>query len=106
MVMKDYINYPNPHITKHADPACDIVRMQRKPDQHLVTITPENAATVLAALERGDYRSAAIKGTNDLWLDLTLTARADEDSFVERVRDVLGQRYTPLARAPIGTHCP
>lgn len=103
--MKVYVNYPNPHITKHSDPACGMVRMQRKPDQRIVAVTSGNAAAILAALERGDYRFAATKETNDLWLDLNLTTRADEDSFVERVRDVLGQRYAPLAHAPISDHC-
>lgn len=103
--MMVYINYPNPHFTKHADPACGVVRSQRKADQRVVQVTPENAAGVLAAFERGDYRFAANKESNDLWLELALGDRAEEDAFVERIHATLGRRYAPLGRAPISDHC-
>ncbi len=105
-MMQVYINYPNPHITKHADPSCGLVRSQRKSDQRIVRVTAENALAILAAFERGDYRFGATKATNDLWLDLALATRQEEDAFVERLRGILGQRYAPLGRAPISEHCP
>ena len=103
--MQVYLNYPVPHITKHANPTCGLIRSRQKPDQRILVVTAENAESALAELGGGGYRFGLTRETNDLWIDLTLGTRAEEDAYLERVRDTLGRHYTPLARAPISEHC-
>lgn len=103
--MQVYLNYPVPHITKHADPTCGLIRSQRKPNQRLLVVTAENAESVLHELGGGTVRFGSTKETNDLWLDLHLDTRTEEDAFVARVREVLSWHYSPFARAPITEHC-
>ena len=103
--MKVYVNYPVPHCTIHRDPGCALIRMHQREGQRVMRVNVVNRPQVLTRLSGRDFRFAAQRGLNDLWLDITLETPEKEEAFVREVQAVVGQRYRPPAGAPIKVHC-
>ena len=103
--MKVYINYPVPHFTIHRDLGCALIQMHEREGQRVICVNEANRSEVLSRLTGRDFRFAARRGLNDLWLDITLGTPGEEEQFVRDVQAVVGRRYRPLARALIKIHC-
>ncbi len=104
-MLKAYVNYPNPHLTIHADPKCAAVQQQHKKDQRVVRIQTSNLSEELGKFGGKKYSFGAQAETNDMWLYVDLADPAFEKAVVEHIRKLLASHYTPLGRAKIDVHC-
>jgi hypothetical protein len=102
--MKAYINYPAPHITLHWDDACPSVQQHGKKGQRVIRITSDNVDTQLARFINREFTFAATPGENDMWLDVSLGSRRQEEAVVLVIQSILGRRYQPLASARVTSH--
>ena len=100
-----YVNYPDPHFRMHWNAQCSEIRKNRKPGQRLVQIQVANLGQVLSDFIWGKYRFASEPSVNDLWLDISLNTREQEEGLVHVIQALVGRRYTRLAGAPVYTHC-
>ena len=100
-----YVNYPNPHFTFHSDPTCQKIQMHNKEDQRVLEVNTQNLGATLTKIITWEIKFAAEKTTNDLWLSIELDSRKQEEGLVYVIQALLGQRYKPLANAPIVYHC-
>jgi hypothetical protein len=103
--MKVYINYPNPHITVHKNPACKQIQAHQKSDQRLVNVNDATLKKVLSAFNKDAYDFRADPQWDDMWMDISLSTPEQEIGFVHIMQAILGKRYKPLAKAPISFHC-
>lgn len=104
-MLKAYINYPNPHITIHADAECPTIQQQHKQGQRVVEL---RVATLSAELERfaaKEHRFAPNPDANDMWLNVEFGDPAFEWAVIEYVRRLLRRHYTPFARIKVDEHC-
>ena len=103
--MRVYINYPKPHITIHHDYECAEFHKNQKENQRTILVNLQNFTQVLTDFIEGKYAFRAEKELNDLWLDITLDSPELEKGFVLIIQALLGLRYTPIKKAPVGEHC-
>jgi hypothetical protein len=100
-----YINYPNPHFTIHRDASCNLIQMHKSPEQRYLRVNRANLGPQLHQFVVGQLRFAAERRLNDMWLEIDLDTPEQEFGLVHVLQALVGQRYTPLAAAPIDTHC-
>lgn len=100
-----YINYPNPHITIHNDASCQQIQIHQKTGQRRIQIRPASLKSVLNDFIVDKHDFEPMKEYNDMWLDITLDSPDQEFGIVYVIQALLGQRYSPLANAPVNIHC-
>jgi hypothetical protein len=103
--MKVYVNYPNPHITIHADRNCGSLHQQHKENQRVVSIDRSTLSSELIRFAEKGYRFGAQAENNDMWLDVSFQDDAFERAVVEYIRKLLAQYYSPFAKAKVDQHC-
>jgi hypothetical protein len=101
--MEVYINYPNPHISIHANNQCSQVRKRLKEGQRVVVISPRNLGEILCKFARREFRFSSGED-NDMWLDVSLDSPEQEEGLVYIVQALLGRHYSRLRRAPVEHH--
>lgn len=100
-----YINYPNSHITIHANGGCSTIQQQHKQAQRNVVL---NLSTLSSELERFSgkfYKFGADQSTNDMWLTVDFSDATFERAVIEYVRKLLTSHYVPFTRVNINEHC-
>ncbi len=100
-----YVNYPNSYITIHRDCHCSCIRSHQKASQRVVIIDKANLDSELDKFKTKEHRFASTSRDNDMWVHVDLGDEIHERSAVERIRDLLAQRYTPFADISVDTHC-
>jgi hypothetical protein len=100
-----YVNYPNPYFTVHRDASCTMIQMQGKPNQRVYRVSMRTLGDFLAEVIDGSMPFAAQRALNDVWLEVNLQTPEQEIGLVHVLQAILGGRYSPLAGAPIQTHC-
>ena len=100
-----YVNYPNPHITIHANERCSAVRQQHKPAQRIVRLDAKTLSAELQRFEAKEYRFGANPETNDMWLYIEFADLSFERAGAEYVRKLLAAHYAPFGRVRIDEHC-
>src|SRR6266478_4425668 len=103
-MLRAYVNYPEPHITLHADSACGNIKQQHKQNQRRVLLEIETLSTELRRFADKEYRFGATPETNDLWLELEFANPEFERSVVEYIHTLLGRHYKPFARIRTNQH--
>lgn len=104
-MIKAYLNYPNPHMTLHSDPACAEIAKMRKGNQRNVAVTRASFTQPLGQLTDEGFRLGADATINDLWLSAEFGDPEFEEALARYVYRLLGQRYTRLQDGPINRHC-
>lgn len=100
-----YVNYPNPHFTIHRDAGCGMIQMHQSEKQRHRIVHQQNLGAFLADFIERRIPFAAQSGLNDLWMQIELNTPEQELGLVQVVQALIGQRYRPLATAPIDLHC-
>lgn len=100
-----YINYPNPHITIHADAGCSAIGQQNKPGQRRVSVNRGSLSAELERFSSKHYRFGSDRETNDMWLVADLSDVEFERAVIEHVRKLLAVHYSPFGRISISEHC-
>ena len=100
-----YINYPDPHLTIHTNPACATIQKHDKKKQRKVHLTLENLSRELARFKAKEHRFSATSETNDMWLQLDFADPHFERAVTEYVRKLLAEHYSPFSRAITKEHC-
>lgn len=100
-----YINYPVPHFSIHSDPSCSMIQMHNKPDQRYRKVNLSSLGDFLSELIDQEIRFAAKHEHNDFWIEIGLASSEQEYGLVYIIQAIIGQRYRPLANAPVHTHC-
>jgi ATP-dependent exoDNAse (exonuclease V) beta subunit len=105
IMLKAYINYPNPHVTVHYDPECGNIQAQHKPKQRYIRINLETISEELKSFHDQKYTFAATQERNDMWLEIEFHNHAFELAVLEYICGMLGQHYKPLQGLKPETHC-
>jgi hypothetical protein len=100
-----YVNYPVPHFTIHRHPSCRSIQMHRVETQRYQTVDQESLGSFLAEFIERRIAFAAQRYLNDMWIQIELDTPDQELGLVHVVQALIGQRYKPLATAPIEVHC-
>jgi hypothetical protein len=100
-----YINYPNPHVTIHANLTCSSVKKHDKENQRVVHLKVSSLSRELGNFEKKEYQFGATPEINDMWLKVDFDDFEFERAVVEYVRKILSRHYTPFARVKIKQHC-
>ncbi len=101
---KVYLNYPNPHVTIHGQPACSEIGKMRKPNQRDVEVNTASFAQAIQQFSSG-FRLGADASVNDLWMSVDFGDAEFEDAVVRYVHRLLARRYSPLQGAAVERHC-
>lgn len=104
-MIRVYINYPNPHITIHANTTCGSLHQQHKENQRAVSINRSTLSAELMRFSEKDYRFGAQVENNDMWLAVDLDDSAFEHAVVEYIRKLLARYYSPFGKVAIDQHC-
>lgn len=104
-MMMAYINYPNPHICIHRNPACSSIQMQRKREQRIVRLDNATLSSQLKRFSAKDYRFGAQAEINDMWLEVNFDDAEFEIAVTQYIKRILGRHYRPLATAKVDQHC-
>lgn len=100
-----YLNYPNQHVTIHADADCTTIQQQHKQNQRIIRLDKKTISAELERFENKYYRFGADQETNDMYLYVDFLDPAFERAVVEYIRALLGAHYTPFDRAIVNEHC-
>jgi hypothetical protein len=100
-----YINYPNPHVTIHANDGCGNVQQQHKQGQLNVLLNRKTLSSELERFESKFYKFGADQSTNDMWLTVDFSDSKFERAVVEYIRQLLASNYSPFARVTVNEHC-
>ena len=104
-MLKAYINYPNPHVTIHANAECSRIQQQHKQEQRVVRLEVRSLSLELQRFSAQEYQFGAEAETNDMWLELDFSDPVFEKAVVEYVRSILALHYSPFARVSVDEHC-
>lgn len=99
-----YVNYPNPKITAHENPACSAIRKTNKSEQRVIEIALASLSSELGKFVRGEHEFAAEARANDMWLKIDLGDQELEQALLRYVGRQLGKRYAPFSRLRIHFH--
>jgi hypothetical protein len=105
MMIKAYINYPNPHVTVHTNMDCGNIQAQKKDEQRYLRINPLSISDELKNFSDRKYRFAAYPERNDLWLEIEFQDQAFEMAVLELICRILGKQYQRLADLEPQIHC-
>lgn len=100
-----YINYPNPHMTIHADANCRSIRQSGKAEPRISEINLGTLTEELSKFADKEYAFAANPAQNDIWLDIDLEDEIFERAVAEFVLRLIGSFYTPLRGLKPSVHC-
>ncbi|NQV70768.1 MAG: hypothetical protein HQ498_12150 [Pseudohongiella sp.] len=100
-----YVNYPNPHITIHADSSCGNIQQHHKRSQRVIKITHGSLSRELLKFAAGDYKFAPNAELNDMWLEVDLEDSKFEHSVVDHIWVLLAKKYSPFRSIKIDEHC-
>lgn len=103
--MQVYINYPNPHITIHQDVNCGQIQMHNIQNQRQFRVRMSNLRSTLKDFQNNKHLFKAEQFYNDMWLDISLDTIDQEIGLIHVLQAILGQKYSPLADAPVNRHC-
>lgn len=87
-MLKAYINYPNPHVTLHAE-GCSTIRQHHKPEQRIVELNINTISEEFKKFANGDYCFGANPNTNDMWLAVDFKDRDFEEAIVKYIVNLL-----------------
>jgi hypothetical protein len=104
-VMKAYINYPNPHMTIHADSACGEIKKMQKTAQRDIVVNPETISDALNQLTDRGFKFAPHAAVNDVWLTVSFNDAEFEEAVAKYVCRIIGKRYRRLNGALVRKHC-
>ncbi len=104
-MIRAYINYPNPHITIHADTSCGNVHQQHKQNQRVISIDQASLTSELKHFSDKDYRFGSQAEINDMWLIIDLEDDTFERAVVEHILKFLSKHYSPFERVAVDEHC-
>lgn len=91
-----YVNYPNPRISVHSDPACGHVYHHQKDDNRIVKLNITSLSTELSHFVANDYLFSATAELNDMWLEIDCQDQILELAIVGFVRTQLAKHYKPF----------
>jgi hypothetical protein len=101
-----YINYPVPHMTIHKTPACGMIHREGYPtDRREVLINQRNVPQVLQAFSNNEYRFAAQRRFNGIWLKIDLGDQESEIATANRIFSILSAQYPPFKGKIPKIHC-
>lgn len=92
-------------ISVHHDPGCNRIRVMDKINQRVISINGSNVESELKKLSNKELKFAASRDLNDVWIHIDLGEVSLEENLVNRIKEILGHFYNPLARAEIEYHC-
>ena len=104
-MIRVYINYPMPHLTIHGDSTCGNIKQGQKKDQRHIKVDQKSAPKVLGRFRDNLYRFGATSEINDMWLEVCLSNKSQEISFVRDIKSELQKYYKPFVKAIINEHC-
>ena len=102
---KAYINYPEPHVTLHADQRCPEIGKMRKPNQRHAHVNITSFSREVQDLTSKSFRFGADSSINDLWISVDFNDRQFEKAVIDYIHQRLVSRYTPLGRVHPQYHC-
>jgi hypothetical protein len=105
VMIKAYINYPNPHIMAHFEPDCSNIQKQQKPRQRTVRIDIATISKELGKFRGRAYRFAATSEQNDMWLEIDFSDADFEWAVLGCVHRLLSKHYTPFGKVSPMRHC-
>lgn len=100
-----YINYPNPHITIHADTSCSRIMQHSNASHRIISLDRHSLSGELERFASKEHRFASESAFNDMWLRLDFGDVDFERAIVSHIRSLVGQHYKPLRTAQISDHC-
>lgn len=100
-----YINYPNPHMTVHRDPSCKQIMSHLKLDRRVVEINAQNLSNELMKFKMVEYKFAASREINDLWLRLDFDNYDFEIAVANYLLSLLSKNYSPFINIRPELHC-
>lgn len=91
-----YINYPNAHMTIHRESDCNSIRMNEKEGQRIVQIHRKNLSKVIKRFRKQEYKFAAHKEKNDLWMQIDFENYEFELAVAKYLFSILQTFYKPF----------
>jgi len=105
MMIKAYVNYPNPHITAHQDMTCGSIQKMKKDDQRYIRINIFTMTSELSKFSNKGYVFAAHPGANDMWLEIDFENLDFEMAILDYINVLIGKHYSPFTNITIEKHC-
>ena len=104
-MIKAYINYPNPHMSIHKNPDCQMIQKNHAPNQRIFKIDIHSFANVLMDFVDEKFVFRTEKGFNDIWLEIDFKNSEFEIAIARYILNLLGNRYSPLRSINPEIHC-
>lgn len=104
-MMKAYVNYPNKKVSVHGDSSCREIEKMAKPLQRVVRIDSRSVSAELQRFGGREYRFAAKRSVNDMWIEADFGDADFEAAVLAYVHRLIGAQCEPLARAGLVRHC-
>ena len=104
-MLQAYINYPEPHLTTHADSTCSQISKMAKPGQRKVRLDASTLSRELQKFAARVYRFGSNSQVNDMWLEIDFGDEEFERAVSEYVLRLVTTHYRRFRGAPIRRHC-
>jgi len=98
--MRVYINRPDPKFKLHND-TCGHYRRNKKANQRIENINSQNLSDVLKDFLNDKYLFSVTPPNNDMWLNINLSSREQDESLVYILQAILGSKDCRLAKARV-----
>jgi len=105
IMLTAYINYPRSRISVHHNSGCSRIQVMQKSNQRTIHINNKNSESKLNSFRNKEIKFASKAECNDLWVFIDFAESLAEDNCLEKIKDILGGFYKPLADAKIEIHC-
>lgn len=105
VLFKVNVNLPNAHFRVHQDPDCIWYLTAGDRGTRVIRVDPASLPQWLEEIGRGEYRFAAQKGLNAMWIEFSFPDRDSAMAAIAQVKSLLDRRHKPIRRVAIEVHC-